>query len=55
MKEKQIYILHDIGKSELTKEQAKQMLNDHNNGDKLPPNMIKIVGGMVDPDTATVN
>jgi hypothetical protein len=47
MKQKQIYILHDIGKSELTKEQAKQMLIDHNNGDKLPPNMLEIIKGMV--------
>jgi hypothetical protein len=42
MKEKTIYIIHDIGKTELTPEEAKEQLSDV----ELPPNMKKIIEGM---------
>lgn len=39
MEPNKIYIAHDIGKTELTPEQAKELLD----GEDLPPNMKKII------------
>lgn len=41
MEQGKIYILHHIGKTELTPEQAKELLE----GTELPPNMRKIIEG----------
>ena len=38
MEPNKIYIAHDIGKTELTPEQAKELLTE-----ELPPNMRKII------------
>lgn len=40
MEPNKIYIAHDIGKTELTPEQAKELLKE-----ELPPNMKKIIEG----------
>lgn len=42
MEPNKIYILHDIGKTELTPEEAKVLLGDM----ELPPNMKKIIEGV---------
>jgi hypothetical protein len=42
MEPNKIYILHDIGKTELTPEEAKEQLSEV----ELPPNMKKIIEGM---------
>jgi hypothetical protein len=42
MEPNKIYILHDIGMTELTAEEAKEHLSNV----ELPPNMKKIIEGM---------
>lgn len=42
MEPNKIYILHDIGHTELTPEEAKEHLSDT----ELPPNMKKIIEGI---------
>ena len=49
MEEKIIYALHDIGKSEIKVDLAKNMLEDHESGkDKLPHNMVKSLQRMIE-------